>query len=103
MKTFLFAIALVSSFAASAQVNVYPQVINFGNSVQVQIHNTTKDNISCSGNITMHTQLGRMENAYYFDQIYKGSFSTRMFYPMTMQMNDRITFANHSIFCRKAP
>lgn len=103
MKTILFAIALVTSFSASAQVYVYPNIINFGNSVQVQIHNTTQDNISCSGSVNMHTQQGRMETGYYFDQIYKGSFSMRSFYLMNNTMNDRITFTNHSIFCHKVP
>ena len=40
MKTFLLVAAFVTSFGASAQVYVNPNIFNFGNSVQVQIYNT---------------------------------------------------------------
>jgi hypothetical protein len=103
MKTFLIAIAFAASFGATAQVYVYPSLLNFGNSVQVQIHNNTQDNINCSGSVYMHTQSGRMESGYYFDQIYKGSFSTRNFYLMNTTMNDRISYSSHSIYCHKLP
>lgn len=103
MKTFLLAMAFATSFAASAQVYVYPTIFNFGNSVQVQIHNTTKEDISCSGTVYMNTQLGRMETGYYFDQIRKGSMSMRTFYPMMMDARDRISYAHHSIYCREVP
>ncbi len=101
MKTFLLAMASVVSFSATAQVYVHPTIFNFGNSVQVQIHNTTQDDISCSGSVQMHTQQNRMETGYYFEQIRKGSFSMRTFY--LMNMNDRVNYASHSIYCRKAP
>lgn len=96
-------LALTSSFAALAQVNVNPNVINFGNMVQVQIHNSTDHNVSCSGSVYMHTQLGATETGYYFDQIRKGSFSMRTFQLMNSNMNNRITYASHSIFCNKVP
>ncbi|MBA2403662.1 MAG: hypothetical protein H0V66_02740 [Bdellovibrionales bacterium] len=99
MKTFLLALTLATSLSAAAQVSVYPTIFNFGNSAQVQIHNTTEDDISCSGTVYMHTQLGRMETGYYFDRVYKGSFSMRSFY--IMDMNDRISYSSHSIFCHK--
>ena len=101
MKTFILIMASVVSFSASAQVYVYPTIFNFGNSVQVQINNTTQDNLNCSGSVQMHTQQGKMETGYYFDQIRKGSFSMRSFY--LMNMNDRINYASHSIFCHKMP
>ncbi len=103
MKNFILALAITSSFAAFAQVNVNPNVINFGNMVQVQIHNTTDSNVSCSGSIYMHTMQGGTETGYYFDQIQKGSFSMRSFYLMNTNMNNRINFVNHSIFCNKVP
>lgn len=100
MKAFILASILLSSVAASAQaVLVYPTIFNFGNQAQVQIHNTTQDDIHCSGTVYMHTSAGRTETGFYFDSIMKGSFSMRSFY--LMNFNDRITFTNHSIFCNK--
>lgn len=100
MKAFILAATLLSSVAVSAQaVFVHPTIFNFGNQAQVQIHNTTQDDINCSGTVYMHTNTGRMETGYYFDYIMKGSFSMRSFY--LMNFNERITFTNHSIFCNK--
>lgn len=99
MKTFLLALIAVTSFSVSAQTYVRAQVINFGNSVQVQVRNTGDKDISCSGNINMHTQSGGMEFAYYFDTIRKGSFSMRHFY--ARNFNDRIMYTTDSIYCRE--
>lgn len=99
MKTILLALITATSFSVSAQVYIRPQIINFGNSVQVQVRNTGDKDISCSGNINMHTQSGGMEFAYYFDTIRKGSFSMRHFY--ARNFNDRIMFTTDSIFCRE--
>ena len=99
MKTFLITIIAAISFGASAQTYVRPQIINFGNSVQVQVRNTTDRDISCSGSINMHTQSGQMEFAYYFETIRKGSFSMRHFY--ARNFNDRIMYTTDSIYCRE--
>ncbi len=99
MKTFLLVAAFVTSFGASAQVYVNPTIFNFGNSVQVQIYNTNDFDISCSGSVNMYTQQNRMESGYYFDQVRKGSMSMRSFY--LMNMNDRVNYTSHSIFCQK--
>ena len=102
MKTLITTLALFASFSSLAQsVYVYPTVFNMGNSAQVQIHNTTDSNIDCSGPVYLHTQKGGMEYNFYMDFIRKGSFSMRTFYIRNFQ--DRISFVNHSIFCRKAP
>ena len=100
MKAFILALTLLSSLAASAQaVFVNPVIFNFGNQAQVQIHNTTQDDIRCSGSVFMHTSTGRMETGYYFETIMKGGFSMRSFY--LMNFNERITFTNHTIYCNK--
>lgn len=99
MKTILLALITATSFSVSAQVYIRPQIINFGNSVQVQVRNTGDKDISCSGNINMHTQSGGMEFAYYFDTIRKGSFSMRHFY--ARNFNDRIMYTTDSIYCRE--
>jgi hypothetical protein len=103
MKTFLFLLAFTTSFGASAQVYVNPQIINLGHSVQVQIYNTTETDINCSGSVYMHTRLGRMETGYYFDQVRKGFFSMRTFYLMSTNPSstNQIAFTSHSIYCNK--
>jgi hypothetical protein len=99
MKTFLLVAAFVTSFGASAQVYVNPNIFNFGNSVQIQIYNTNDFDISCSGSVNIFTHQNRMESGYYFEQIRKGSLSIRNFY--LMDMNNRVNFTSHSIFCQK--
>lgn len=97
MKTLIASVLLVASFSASAQL--YPNVINWGSSVQVQIHNSTQSTYSCSGNVYMHTQ-NTTESAYYFDFIPAYGSSFRSFYPLNHQT--QIRFVSHSIFCNKA-
>jgi hypothetical protein len=101
MKILILALALTTTFGVAAQVNVNPNIIIMGNTVQVQIHNSTEFNVSCSGSVYMHTTKGGTETGYYFDQIQKGSFSMRSFYLMNTTLNNRITFTSHSIFCNK--
>lgn len=100
MKTIILATTLILSLSASAQTYVYPQVFNMGFSAQVQVRNTTQQTISCSGTVYMQTTTGRQETGYYFDRIPAGSFSIRNFY--LMNMNERITYTHHSIFCHQA-
>ncbi len=102
MKALFICLVLLFSVSASAQVvNVYPQIFNMGNSIQVQIFNNTEDNINCSGQIYMNTQSGHMESTYYWDIIRKGGYSMRPFY--LINFNDRVLFSSHSIMCLKAP
>lgn len=102
MKALFVSFSLFFSLTASAQmVNVYPQIFNMGNSIQVQIFNNTQDNINCSGQVYMNTQSGHMESTYYWDIIRKGGYSMRPFY--LINFNDRVLFASHSIYCSKSP
>ena len=101
MKNILLGLGLiisVPSFAQSVMVN--PVVLNFGNSIQVQVTNTTDSLINCTGSIMMNTQLGRTETAYYADYIQKGSMSYRMFY--LTNFSDRVTYTSQFITCSKA-
>ena len=100
MRTIFFAFALILSLRATAQVNVYPQIFNLGHSIQLQIQNTTNQNIYCTGPIYLNTQQGHMETSFYSDIIRKGGYSTRFFY--LINFNDRVSFASHSIFCQKS-
>ena len=101
MRTMIPILSLLLSFSAFSQANVFPQLINMGNSVQVQIFNNTQDNLRCSGNVFMTTQLGNSETRFYMDFINKNGFSMRNFY--LMNFNDRVNFSYHSIYCQKAP
>lgn len=101
MKTILFALCLAGASSSFAQsVNVYPTVYNFGNSIQVQINNSTKDNIYCSGTIQAFTTLSRTETFFYNQVIRSGSFDYRTFWPMFNA--GRITNTFNYIRCSKA-
>lgn len=101
MKTILFVLALTCSTASFSQaVFVHPTIFNFGTSIQVQINNNTPDNISCSGTIQAHTQLGRSETFFYNDNIRSRSFSSRSY--QLMSIGDRITTTFDFIRCYKA-
>ncbi len=102
MKILILAIGLLASLSGMAQsVAVNPQLMNFGYAVQVQVYNSTKDNIDCSGTITLHTQANRIETNYFHEYVRSGEMSySQMFY--LMDNSDRINFANHFINCYKA-
>lgn len=102
MKILILAMSLFSSVSALAQhVTVFPRIINFGNAVQVQIYNSTEDDIHCSGSVTMHTQSNRIETNFFSDYIrsHQTAFSP-MYY--LMDHSDRISYANENINCYKA-
>ncbi len=98
MKNTVLALGLLVSVPSFAQmVNVNPVVFNFGNSLQIQINNTTDSDINCSGTITMHTRSNYPETAFYSEFIFKGSMSVRNYYISNPQ--DHITYSNHFINC----
>lgn len=101
MKLFILAASLLLSVPGFAQyVSVYPTVINFGNSVQVQVNNTTEDNLYCTGSIMMMTHLNRTENEYYSEYVSAGATSIRMYY--LWDYSDRILYTHQFINCTKA-
>ena len=101
MKTILFALCLSATSASFAQaVYIQPTIFNFGTSVQVQINNNTKDNISCSGTVQAATMLGHSETFFYNDYIRANSFSFRSY--SLMSSGDRITYTHNFIRCYKA-
>lgn len=101
MKNLLLAFGLVISVPSFAQtVLVTPIIYNFGNSIQLQINNTTTENIYCSGTITMNTMRGQFQTEFYSDYIRAGFFSQRLYY--VNDLNDRVNFTNHFITCNKA-
>lgn len=87
----------LSSIAAEKSVPVWPRVYNYGNSLQVQVHNTTVTDIKCSGSVYAYLSNGRMQSFFFYEFIRAGSFASR--YYSVYQMNTRITNSNHSIFC----
>lgn len=100
MKTILLALGLSFASHTMAQaVYVNPIILNFGYQAQVQINNSTSNNLNCSGTVNMHTQLGRVETGFYSAYIPKNSMSVRSLY--LTNFNDRITFTNHFINCYK--
>ena len=100
MKKFCFLLLLSSYLPLKADVTIFPQIINFGSFVQVQVLNSTQDNLNCSGPLYLNLGSGRMESSYYMEFIFKGNLSNRFFYPMKRE--ERVLFASHSITCRRS-
>jgi hypothetical protein len=93
-----FILSLVILFSTSlAHAMVWPQVYNWGNRVEVQIHNRELRPISCSGSIRLLLESGESETHFHYSHVPGRSFSTRSYY--TRSFNDRIRRVNHSIFC----
>ena len=100
MKTFsalLFATLCLPVFAQT--VNVYPRLMNFGKQAQLQINNTTRDNIYCTGFVTLFTMLNQTRSEYISERIPAGMFRTRHIY--LYNFSDNITHSHHSIRCTK--
>lgn len=92
-------LATMSLPVLSQTVNVYPRLINFGNQAQLQIHNTTRDNIHCSGFINIYTMFNQNRSEYFSEWIPAGMMRNRHIY--LMNHGDRITHSHHSIRCTK--
>lgn len=98
MKKLILSMALLVSTSAFAEINnVWPHVINLGNHVQVQIMNHTPRNVICSGWIHLDFMSGRRDSLHFYEMVFARQSRFRTIYPR--QMNDRIRFASHSIFC----
>lgn len=100
MKKLILALSLaISGLAFSGeQAAIYPQVINFGNSIQIQVWNHTDAYITCSGPVWITTETGASYSEHYFDSVMPKFTSYRRIQARNFQ--DRIRFVNHSIFCR---
>ena len=97
-KTALAACLLVSSIAlAQPDGVIFPQVYNFGYSVQVNVWNTTDQYVNCSGFLFMTTQNGFRDSQYYFDYVPPRFNSFKQIY--VRRGDDRIISVSHSVMC----
>lgn len=92
-------LGLMLSFSALAKTNtsVFPQVSNYGSSVEVRIYNYTDRPVSCSGSIYMTTQLSGNRTEYYFNMISAGFNDWRTY--RLPNLSDRVISVYHSITC----
>lgn len=99
MKKLILALLVTVSASAFAEKEsiVFPRVYNYGSSVQVQVWNHTDRSVNCSGFVNITLQSGKRESEYYFDFVSARFTSYRTFY--MRDLNDRVSFVNHSIFC----
>lgn len=99
MKLFSTLLLVSLSLPAFGQiVNVYPQIINMGSQVQLQVHNHTNFNIFCSGFVNIFT-MNNMSRTEYFSEFISARMMRNRTYFLP-NFNDRVRFANHSITCR---
>lgn len=99
MKKIILGLALIISapaFAEKASI-VFPQVYNYGSSVEVQIWNHTDRYVTCSGSLWIRTEKGNSYSEYLFDHVMPRFSAYRSFY--ARDFNDRIQSVRHSIFC----
>lgn len=100
MKKLFLVLSLVFSTYALANVDltVYPRLYYFGNKVEVQIWNHTDKQVTCSGMVTIRTQNNDYQTEYFYDYVAARMTSYRSIY--LRDWSDRVSFANHSIYCR---
>jgi hypothetical protein len=99
MKKCLFVVFLVSGLAHAGRSNaIFPQVTNFGTSVQVTIWNHTEGNVTCSGFVNLSYANGQRQSENVFEYIPSRMTSYRTIYGQ--QFGERIVMVDHSIFCR---
>lgn len=98
MKSLIFAGFLALSSSAFAGM-VWPQVSNWGSSVEVSIWNHTDEDVRCSGSVYFSTSEGRSESHYYMSTVYKRSSDYERYYLFTTTATERITSVNHTISC----
>ena len=100
MKNIFLVFLFLMPALALSYVPVYPQVFNMQTSVQLQIHNTTKTPIICSGPVNIHLQIEGFTTQFYQGYIYPGVIGFQTFYPR--YGNDLVYSAYHSISCYEA-
>ncbi len=99
MKKCLFVAILVSGLAhAQRSIAIFPQVTNYGTSVQVTIWNHTDRNVTCSGFVNLSYANGQRYTESVFEYVPSRFTSYRTIYGQ--QFGERIVMVDHSIFCR---
>lgn len=99
MKFFILLASLLMGSVAFAEKDsvVFPQVSNFGTSVQITIWNHTDRSISCSGQVYLNYMSGFRESEYFFDYVSARFTSYKHIY--ARRMNDRVVNVTHRISC----
>lgn len=99
MKNLIAGLVLVVSSVAFAakDVAIFPNVYNYGNSVQVHIWNTSNRSVWCSGSVYMNLDNGQTQSENYSEYVMANFNSYKMIYPRLA--GARILSISHSIFC----
>jgi hypothetical protein len=97
MKKIIFSLMIFATSVAHANSPIFPQIFNFGNSVQVQIFNPNLKDVNCSGMVYMNLSPYGVESQYFYGRIPSHTTGFRTFF--LTQINVRIAFASHSIYC----
>ncbi len=99
MKTCLFVSILICTLAHAGRSSaIFPQVTNYGTSVQVTIWNHTDRNVTCSGFVNLTYANGQRHSENVFEYIPSRITSYRTIYGQ--QIGERIMMVDHTIFCR---
>jgi hypothetical protein len=95
MKKMICLLALLISTSALAQ-DLRISLLNWGNIVDLQIHNSTPRNFSCSGPVFLQTRYGT-ETQFVNEFVWSRMTTFRTIYPI--RYTDRIFSAHHQIRC----
>ena len=93
----LATLLLSTSVFAEKESVVFPQVSNYGSSVQVRIWNHTDRSVSCSGQIYLNYMSGYRDSEYFFEYVSARFTSYKHIY--SRRMNDRVVNVTHTISC----
>lgn len=95
---FLLSSLLISGLAmGKADTVIFPQVYNYGFSVQVSVWNYTDRSVNCNGSLFLTYQSGARETEYFFEMVPARFTSYRNI--NSRRLNDRITQVTHGISC----
>lgn len=99
MKNIMLVTCFLLTGTALAQSRpIFPQISNFGNSIQLQIFNPNLNPVFCSGSVTINVIPRGMETHYVNVSIPPRMNVVRQIWPR--QVGGRIANAYHSLFCR---
>jgi hypothetical protein len=99
MKITFFAALMSLSFSLFAGPSglIFPEVYNFGHSVQVTVRNHTNEDVRCTGSISMVSQTGQRDNESFYETVPAGMTNFKTFF--NRRMGDRYVSVMHTISC----
>jgi hypothetical protein len=97
MKKILLVLTVLIATSAFASFPIFPQLTNFGTSVQLTIFNPNNKDVNCSGMIYMYLIPSAVESQYFYSRVVAHTTLFKTFIPLRQNMT--ISTVSHSIYC----